>query len=381
MKTVRLVALLLCIVLACAGCNSGEVENQAYALVMGVDYDGTDIKLTIRIPKIGKPEQASESTGSGGSNYLVLSASAQDYPSALERLQWTVARELNLSQLKLIVVSEGLASSPAFSDLIAEIAETRHLYTTAAFIVCDGMAHDFVDGMETILGIRLSSEITAMFRHYARHGYIPMSTFADLYYGTRSCYSDPTGILGFYASKDSTSQKESSAVSLVTPDRGSAQDSAQTDDARRYLGAGIFRDGVLVCRLDAKETLLMNLASEKVEDLSYSTSDGAFGLSCSGKPRLRVSIQNGRTDISLIVCLTSETYLSPDVKEQLRASVEGEMTDFIRKCQRLRVEPFGFAARAARAFTTIEAWRRFNWRERFSEAEVRVEVRIVDSYA
>ena len=93
-----------------------------------------------------------------------------------------------MSQLKLPIVSEELAASEGFHDLARTIALTRHLYTTAAFAVCEGSAGAFVESLETILGTRLSSEIAALFRHYAAHGFIPLGTFADMVYASMNIW-------------------------------------------------------------------------------------------------------------------------------------------------------------------------------------------------
>ena len=133
----------------------------------------------------------------------------------MEQLQWSAARELNLSHIALIVASEALASSAAFPRLIDSVAETRHLYTTAAFVVCSGRARDFIEGQETILGAHLSSEIAAMFRHYAAHGYIPKASFAELYYATHSCYSDPTAIWGFPDAGELATEDQPAAAAVL----------------------------------------------------------------------------------------------------------------------------------------------------------------------
>lgn len=377
MRVIRLILMLLAASLLLCGCeNAGEAENHAYALVLGVDRTEEGIGLTIQIPRIGRTQDQGERGSAGSEPYMTLSASGSDYAQAMEQLQWTAARELNLSQLKLIVVSESLASDDAFPPLIRAIAETRHLYTTAGFIVCEGAARPFVEGLETILGTRLSSEINAMFRHYAAHGVIPKSTFADLYDSTLSPYSDPTGILGF-TSGGTRGPEELQPKSVVVPRAVSSEGGAD----RRYLGTAVFREGRLVCRLDAADTLLMNLISGRVDAFTCAVEGRMYSLSSASRARQSVKIDGGRVRMEVKLRLTSEAHIPPEDLDALRSALAEDLRRVIAQCQGLRVEPFGFASHAAMRFPTLEAWEAFDWRSRFSTAEVRVDISLSNPVA
>lgn len=359
---------LICVLLT--GCAvTGEVENQAYALVLGVDEaPNGGIALTIRIPRIGQSGSGDgQEAGGKGEPYLVLSASGGDYAQALENLQWAVARELNLSHLKLLIVSEALASDQRFPELIARIAETRHLYTTAGFIVCAGRAVDFIEGQETLLGSHLASDIDAMFRHYFAHGYIPNATFADLYYATRSCYFDPVGIWGF----PDAGEQPAAAVLESDEDRLNAE--TKTASSRQYLGTALFRKGVLAGRLDAEETLCLNLVAGRVDAFSFEAGGRAWALSSALPTRIRVRTDADRLQIHVEIALTSA---DPGDPGELERALAQSVRDAIGACQRLRIDPFGFAERAAGHFPTLSDWLAYGWGDRFSQAEIDVEVHV-----
>ena len=380
MRQIKLIALTIAVCLAITGCAAnGEVENQAFALVLGVDRVDGAIELTMRIPHIGKSGESGDTNG-GSEDYLVLSARGDSYAQALEHLQWSVERELNLSQLKLVIVSESLASEPGFAPLISSIAETRHLYTTSAFVVCEGSAREFIEGQETVLGTRLSSEIAAEFRHYAAHGYIPRSTFADLYYLSRSFYSDPTGIRGFIESDKSVESGDSTPASaVIAADPDDVIRETDTASSRHCLGAVIFRDGVLARLLDARETLLLDLATGRVDSFVYSAGGNAYSLSSILRPKRRVRVSNGAVEIALTVRLASEARLPKEAVEPLKSSIANDIVTLIHSCQADRLDPFGFAERAAIHFPTFDDWLAFDWRERFAEASVSVEVTLLNA--
>ena len=377
MRGLRLFALLASAALVLCGCSTtGEVENQAYALVLGVETaEAGGIALTIRIPRIGKT--GSNSEGQESEPYLVLSAEGDGYAQALEHLQWAAARELNLSHLKLIIVSESLAESEAFPRLIRAIAETRHLYTTAGFVVCEGSAKDFIEGQETILGTRLSSEITAMFKHYASHGAIPSASFADLYFATLSGLSDPAAIRGFLDEGEAPQSDEAAAIIGGSPD--AMRRTAQTASARQYLGAAVFRDGRLAARLDAADTLYLNLLTSRLDSFAYACDGKAYTLSCVRCPGCRVTVDGGDVDIAVSLWLTCEEDATREALNAVAQSLKGELEGMIRRCQQMDIEPFGFAERAAMRFLTVEDWRRFDWRARYPAARVSVAAHIACS--
>lgn len=373
----RSLALLLLVALALSGCGQTvEVEDQAYALVLGLDARGDGwVELTIRIPRIGHSGDSDSDGKSSGRPYLVLAAAGESYAQALEQLQWSAARELNLSHIALIVASEALASSAAFPRLIDSVAETRHLYTTAAFVVCSGRARDFIEGQETILGAHLSSEIAAMFRHYAAHGYIPMASFAELYYATHSCYSDPTAIWGFPDAGELATEDQPAAA-VITDDDARLNADTLTASSRQYRGAALFLDGRMVGRLTGSETLCLRLLTGRVTGFGYAAAGEGLTLSTLRVPVRRVRLDGDRARLQAELALVSEDPADPTVLRAAERSLKRDAEALIRRCQQLGADPFAFADRAAARFATYESWQAWNWRKRYARAEVEVSVTI-----
>ena len=92
-----------------------------------------------------------------------------------------------------------------------------------------------------------------MLTHYAAKGFVPDSSFAEVCFSTGSFYSDPVAIrAGLVEGADATSDaaSESSADErriLASPMR------------QLFSGAALFREGILVARLDAERTKLLSL--------------------------------------------------------------------------------------------------------------------------
>ena len=355
-------ALMLC------GCHvSGELENQAYVLVLGVDRESDgQLLLTARVPQIGKGKPGEES---GGGDYLVFSAAGNDWPQALDALERATPRQMNLSHIGMIVVSEALAREEDFGELITRIAETPHLYTTARFMVCEDRASDYIDALQTVIGTRLSSEIGAMLNHYARHGFIPDGSFADAYCLSRSIYGDATAILCRLAPGDAP------AVSMIDP-TGSSDEALQSPMRQRYEGAALFRNGHMIGSIDAGRTRLLSLIRGDIEAFPFECDGKAYTLTPEGSPNLGVEIENGGAALSLHVKLSTLDDVCAEDAKRLEMELASSLIGVIQYCQRLGTEPFGFSEVAAGHFATVPQWLAYDWRERYRRADVTVQVEI-----
>lgn len=370
MKKRTLIALLAAASLVLGGCSTvHEVENQAYALVMGLDTraDG-GLELSIRVPRIGTSKEDS-GAGVAAGDYLAYAVEGGSFDEALESLRLAVPRELNLSHVKLLIVSASLAGEAQFSGIIDRIAETPHLNTRARLIICEGRAKDVINAQKTIIGTRLSTEIEAEFEHYAERGYVPDTTFADVYFNTHSFYSDPTAIW-CYTDRDTQSAPVSARAGIVYGKDAVSEAPTQAF----YAGAALFREGVLVGRLDARQALLLNLALGRRVRFQYEYGDRVYRLASEGSAQRRVIADGGAARVELTLKLTSQDAVAPGDAAGIERALEASIARLIELCQGWRVEPFGFAERAASRFLTVPEWKAFDWRGRFAAAETAVNV-------
>lgn len=356
--------LVLLVALTLSGCRvTGEVENQAYVLVLGVDrVNGGELYLTARVPQIGKGSGDSEE--SGGS-YLTFSASGVDWPRALEALEQATPRPVNLSHIEMLVVSEDLAREADFAALLNRIAETPHLYTTARFVVCEGSARVFLQELDTVIGTRLSSEIDAMLEHYAQRGYIPRASLADACFAFNSIYGDGVAILGTVA------EDTRAAVSLTDP--GELSDEA-SPMKQRYGGAALFSEGRMVGTLGADRVMLLNLLRGEKSDLPFECEGRHYTLTPKGGAGKQVTHDNEQTTLVVNQRFTTLDDICDEDKERLEAEIEQKLVEVIQACKSLSSDPFGFAEAAAARFATVRDWLNFDWREHYKTADIRVNV-------
>lgn len=373
-------ALLFCMLLS--GCSqSSQVENHAYVLVMGMDrLEDGQIQMTVQIPKISGGSGESSGQGSGQENYTQLTVKAEDYEAALEALNWASPRDLNLSQIKLLVFSRKLAEETRFGEIIESIAQTERLYTAARVAICEGKAKDFVSAIQPNIGTRISTDINAMYEHYISSGYVPESSLADLFYLTKSVYSDPMVTYAMLSEEKQPSKQVQPASALSQP-IAEVSDSYESDIPTRYLGAALFANGRLQGVLSGSQTMMANLLKNDVDAIRYSCDGQTLNVVPTRSVYVKVDTGGGRPKISINAKLSIAAQERRPNEDVLRSSLTTDMKNTIRAAQDMGVEPFGFAERAARNFLTLDDWLEYDWHEQFKNAEIDIKLSFAHSDA
>lgn len=366
MRRITAILLLCACLMTLSGCSEyDQVENLAYVVILGVDLaESGEFELSAVIPKISGSRGGESSGGSESSSQLVYSAAGSDFADALSMLHWAVPRRLELSQIELIVVSEALAADKRFIEAAPDMIHS--LYGAARLAVCAGRASDFVSAEKPQIGSQTQTELTAMFEDYTHNGYIPDTTFADFFYKTASIYSDP---LAIYAEPS----PEAQPASIVIPDNP-VEPGLKTQQANRYLGAAVFRDGQLAGVLGGKDLLCCRLL--RGDDLSfpYALGEKALELAVLGTPR--ISIDTEAEPVKITIRMNFSILPGSDFVDdmQLAQSLERDLRASIDACKAMNTEPFEFAESAARSFLTNADWQAYGWRERFLESEIEFEI-------
>lgn len=376
----RLLAALLCVCAALlTGCSTlNQAEDLAFAVILGVDLTGQgEIEICIQVPKITGQQSEGESGSSGSSDHLVYSAVGRDFDEALTLLQWAVPRKLDLSQLNLIVISEKLAKDDNFSRIADAVMAMPRLYTAARLAVCEGSALAFVSAEKPVIGTRMSTELTATFEDYVKNGFIPDTTFADVYYLSKSVYSDA---LAAYAetAPGSGESEQAAAASAVIPDTSSASRS-ETQQSNRFLGAAVFRNGSMAGRLSGEEFLYCKILQGERQAFAFTLGEQTVGLTTLGAPSVTIDTSASPVKIDLGLRFSIAASSKNASREALEAALEEALLRTVSVCKSMGAEPLNLAEIASGKFLTIDDWIAFSWRERFLESDVQIDVRVFTS--
>lgn len=372
----------LCILLvSLSGCSSlNQVEKLAFAEVMGIDInDHGEIEVCIEVAKI--TGQQSDGGSSNSDSPLIYSASGKNIDEALSMLQWSVPRRLDLSQMKLIVVSEALAQDSQFKSAASTIMATPRLYTAARLAVSKGSAKEFIAAEKPVIGTRLSTELTATFDDYILNGYIPDTNFADFYLRNQSVYSDT---LVTYAETSKapvaspTDAEQAKPASAILPEE-SMLDKTETQHSNRYLGAAVFHQGKMIGKLSSEEFLYCKILSGGKQAFPYSIDHQTVGLTTLGSPSITMNLNSDPIQIDIAlrfsIVSSSRSVQIPRLEDALKKSVLRS----IDTCRKLKSEPFDFAEIAARHFLTVADWEAFDWNSQFLKSDIHVNVKVHDS--
>lgn len=384
MRRISLLPLLLALLYLTACSTAGQVENQAYVIAMGLDrsLDG-GVELSVQVPIISG-SQASSEGGSSDMSYLPVSIHADSYDQAIQRLAWALPKEMNLTQIELIVLSEELAAEDGCRELIERIANTERLFSAASVAVCSGRAKAFIQALSPTLGSRIAADVHAAQEHYRSIGVIPDSSLAKLNFLSNSVYSDPAvayarRVKPKEAEEDKGSEPASqasiltSAQPLLEATEYPAED-IQSPMEILYCGTAVFADGSLRGVLGGEQAILTNLIANRLDSFRFSCGGESLEFTPVGGCRVQVdtSCDPVRIRLSLHLTVTDQEYIPAD--EVMASALEEALQSTISAAQRMHADPFGFAEVAARRFLTLEDWVAYDWRERFQTAEVEIKL-------
>ncbi|MBQ8954194.1 MAG: Ger(x)C family spore germination C-terminal domain-containing protein, partial [Clostridia bacterium] len=279
-------------------------------------------------------------------------AAGRDYASALYALNAAIPRALNLTQVKSLIISEEMASSPDFPALLREFKLSR-LDGEASLIVCQDEAKALLDAQQPLIGLRLSDTLVTEMDRYRRLGCIPRSTLAGVFYDAESVYSDPVAILA-----------------AVTPESGADEFAYQRENRDAYFGAALFRGGVMAGTLTGGETQLLQLVRDGDARMPMPLDNAWLVVARQGLVRLHVDLSGDAPRIEVSFTVSVEDLRGDADMDTVGRELTEGLDALTRRCQALGVEPFGYARWAAAQFPTLQAWQAWNWRDQFSQAEV-----------
>jgi len=376
MKRIGKLILLALSVSVLNGCTMKNIEAQAYAVSMGMDLtENGQISVSVQVPALSQSGGGGGESGGGseGDEYTFSQAEGDTLTAALEMLNAGVPRELNLTGVKTVVVSETLAKSERFMEVLEEMALAYRVYGAAEMVVCIGEAGEFIQNQKPVIGLRLSESMAVALSHYQEYGYVPSAKAADMFYISRSYYGDPVAILaagGGIAAQEEGQGADSYADTL--PDTGQKQN--------RYFGTALFSEGKMTGRLTGIQTQLLSMLLGNIDYFSWIVEKIPVRINVSGAPDIRVDLSGAVPVIDVKLTFNMMESAGGLKPEMLKNEIQRRLNELTAYCQQCRSDPFRYAEIAARQFSTVQDWLAYDWKRRFLEAIGRyhVEVRSIE---
>lgn len=172
----RLISLAL-IVLCCTSCTALPAEERAFAVVLLVEKDGPAWRVYGQIP-----------TYRSGEGYLTVTGEGESMPSALADLEAAAPMHVNLSQLRLLVLSKEVANAGEIDNLLQLLSERPDIRSSCALALTHVSADALMNAMEPATGARLSKSIDVLLESGREQGSILPVTLAEVIrMGERQC--------------------------------------------------------------------------------------------------------------------------------------------------------------------------------------------------
>ncbi len=378
MKRRATALLVLLIALTLSGCGKQGLENQLLVIILGVDQNESDVKITVKAPSNASSESSSSSSsqsaeqGGDQKGYLMLEATGKDFVEAMSVLNAATPRTLNFSQTREIVIGMKAAQKDDFGTLLESIVTLPRIREHAMMLICEGEANKFIDSHKPYLGVRLSTYIETSLDNYENKGFIPDTSLFEAHRDFAYGHADPLLICGavndFKNKPSGTDDQPEDIVAGKLP--------RKSINAVEMLGAATTDGRSVSGTLTGYEMALINLALGHIQALEINLPPQYVTVTPRYAATLSVDLSGGKAVLSVDLTLDVNKAPGRDVDLQaVEKLVEKDLKSAIKTMQRLRCDGLGFGNIAVRQFYTLDDWERVKWRETYVSAEVKVSVR------
>jgi germination protein, Ger(x)C family len=373
-----------------AGCwDKLELEEQAFAVVLGLDKGpGNTVEVTFQIanPQIGSSDIG---TAEGEPPSDTVRFTAPDILSAKELANSVVTRTINFAHLKTMVIHEELARHEAFPHIAGAAIRDPEMRREVAMIVSREKAYDFIQKNHPQLETRPHKYYELMQQRWQETGYVPFSTLNQ--YLQQQVIDSM--FLAIYATADSQNYR----VSRKEDDYLAGQVPKRSGDPVQMMGAAVFHNGRMIGTLTGQQVRWTQMLRHKsnIEAFISSYTDPlderamiTVRVFKNGGTKIRMNLDKERPEIHVLIPLRVQVLsfasLQPyatDIKKQmllerhLTEELEEEAMDVIRKSQReFHGDPFEWELLVRRKFRSMPAYQAYDWPSRFRKANVDVKV-------
>ncbi len=369
--TIAFIFLALCMIIVLRG--GTDVEKQALIVTMGFDRDETgNLQMSLQVPSAGggaggTSEGGSNEGGGGSSGYEFIECTASSFVDALAILDAVLPLEINFSQMIQIVVSESLAQSPYFTDVLEELLTAPFLRQSASLIICRGKAGDFVKEQKPFLTARLSTSINNSLDEYVSMGNIPNSNMGEiirLFNGAwRDAITPYAAVIKEFPPEKAEDGKPLDTQPGTLPHEGTSK--------IEYLGAAVFKDGRMVGTLTGQEMHFMYFLQGDMKEFPFLVGDRYYRMSQSIMPRVSVDTSTDPWTLHVDGSVKASPLRRGDGDlSGVREAFRKELYDLLKKLQSLGVDPVGFQGKAVRGSLTVRDWLASDWDQQYQRADI-----------
>ena len=337
--------------------STRNIDKLAYVLALGLDIGNSNtLKLSFQLAK-----PSNGSNGSSGTAYekIVNSVECASIETGISLLNSYISRRLDLSHCKAIVISEKLAQKGV----------SEYMYTLLP-------SEDFLNIASPELEDLPSRfyEITLASNEYT--SYTQNVTLINFFSDCVDSFKNPVATLG------------SSSSLPISP-----------ADNIENIGLAVFKNDILVGELNAEESILHMMVSNKLKSCTISIPNPIgdsesinLSIKLAHNTKNSVSLVNGTPFISSVVKINAKiesatqkssygnsSYYSKEniqlIEESCNQYLKKALNDYLYKtAKEYNCDIDGFGKYAVKYFPTIKDWQDYNWLDNFQNSTFNVNV-------
>ena len=392
-KILSITILLIIILFTLSGCyDTRGVEELAYVTALGLDISENNLLLLTF--QISLPSSASspDSGSSQSNNTDTITVECNSINSGLSLANSYISKEIDLTQCKVIIISEKLAER-GISEYIDTLSNNIEIRPDSKVIISRCTAKNFIkNASPTIESLTARFyEVTLKSNEYT--GYTTSTEFVDLVENIRNPTIQANAILGGVNFKNKA--KRNSNNSNISDSSYKAEELPVEDsDTIEIFGTAVFNNDKLVGELTGIETICHLIITNKLKSCDISvpnplTENSNIDLKINPKRNSKINVDfiNGTPFISIEVFLegygrtlnSDIDYSSAEDLKKINKSAEQylkiQLENYLYKTSKeFNSDIAGFGKKAVPKYLTIDDWLSSKWLENYKNSFFAVKV-------
>ncbi|WHH58588.1 Ger(x)C family spore germination protein [Petroclostridium sp. X23] len=394
----RMVAVLLIIclgILSLTGCwDRFEIEDMAFVGLIGIDKVGKN-KFEVTY-KISNPQ------GGGFSNVVgssakepaaeIITIQAVGPLSARDTANASVTRKLSFTHASVLVVGEEMARSDEFLAVLDGMLRDKQIRRNIFLVISREKASEFIRGNAPKLETRPHKFYDFMSERWQDTALVPLATLNELIKR-----NDGHGSL--FLAVYGTVEKQKPKEEVTEDDFIAGEVPIEGGNPVQMIGAAVFKGTKMIGTLTGEEVRLSLILrqNEKLPSFYSTFSDPikseyriTVRVSKTRQTKIKINVKDKQPRIEITVPISMELLSIPsgvnyvedlDKQKLLKETIEKQLAQkamkLVEKTEKeFGGEPFKWSILARREFGTWGEFKRYDWENRYTEAEVTVQYNV-----
>lgn len=326
-KKAAVVATILGITLSMCSCGDyREVENEAYAVMIGIDSGDTEMgySYTVRLMNGEK----------------ILTSVSQSLYSAISDISQMSSIGITLKNLRILAISQELAEDGIlkFTEPIVKDTDTKNGIMLA---ICSESAEKFVSSKRFDSMQEIELTVNNM---------------------QSSPYYEPESVNNVYNCIYSTG-KDASAAYVINGD---------DEEEDKISGTAIFAGEKMVGVLDGDETAMIKAINGNLNGLPLVFEDREYMISSEKKAKIGFSGDTG--EISVFLRCTDAGKSTDKLPDNVRVMLTKRLTEAMNDIKEAGADIIGLGQYAAKQYSTIDSFEQSGWKQKFKTITIKAKL-------